>query len=77
MNPARSRCHCLPSTRRSLLRSVLAASVAPVFVPARVLGRGAEPAPNSKVTLGVIGAWEQGHSGMLAFLAQPGVPLGL
>lgn len=70
MNSPSSRRAPSASSRRAFLHSVLTASVAPCFVPARVLGRGAEPAPNSKVTLGVIGAGAQGHSDMLAFLAQ-------
>lgn len=59
--------------RRSFLKSTLAAAVAPCFVSPSVLGRGGEVAPNSRVNLGVIGVGAQGHSDMLAFLAQPEV----
>lgn len=47
---------------------MLAASAAPLLVPARVLGRGAEPAPSERVTLGVLGVGAQGQADMGMFL---------
>lgn len=53
-------------TRRSLLKSMLAAGVAPSFVPASLLR--AQTAPSNKITLGVIGVGAQGTSDLRAFL---------
>jgi predicted dehydrogenase len=53
-------------TRRSLIKSILAAGVAPAFVPAHVLR--AQSAPSNKITLGVIGVGAQGTGDMRAFL---------
>lgn len=53
-------------TRRSLLKSMLAAGIAPAFVPAHVLR--AESAPSNKITLGVIGVGSQGTVDLRAFL---------
>src|SRR3954462_2119959 len=52
--------------RRRSLKSILAAGVAPLFVPARLL-RG-QSAPSNKITLGVIGVGAQGTGDMRAFL---------
>jgi predicted dehydrogenase len=54
------------NTRRSLLQAMLAAGIAPAFVPARLLR--AESAPSNKITLGVIGAGSQGTVDLRAFL---------
>jgi len=42
-------------TRRQFIRAASAAVAAPLFVPARVLGRGGAVAPSERITLGVIG----------------------
>lgn len=52
--------------RRHLLQSILAAGVAPMFVPARLLR--SQTAPSNKLTLGVIGVGAQGTGDMRAFL---------
>lgn len=52
--------------RRSSLQSILAASIAPSFVPARLLR--SQTAPSNKITLGVIGTGAQGTHDMRAFL---------
>ncbi len=70
MKPHVSTAPTVSGNRRSFLKAALAAAVGPCIVPARVLGRGGEVAPNSKVTLGVIGVGAQGQSDMRAFLAQ-------
>ena len=61
------------STRRGFLQGVLAAATAPLLAPATVLGRGAEPAPSRRVTLGVIGVGAQGQADMGMFLGNPEV----
>ena len=53
-------------SRRSLLKTMLAAGIAPSFVPAHVLR--AQSAPSNKITLGVIGVGAQGTGDMRAFL---------
>ncbi len=63
--------HLLVSTmstlpRRSFLKSMLAAGVAPVVIPAHVLR--SQTAPSNKITLGVIGVGAQGTVDMRAFL---------
>ena len=59
------------ASRRSFLRTVLAAGVAPCFIPGHVLGADGGIRPSSRVTLGVIGVGAQGHSDMRAFLSIP------
>lgn len=59
-------------TRRSFLKAMLAAKVATVFVPARLLGAG-QAAPSNKVTLGVIGVGAQGQYDMQNFLGDSDV----
>ncbi len=54
-------------TRRSFLKAMLAARIAPVLVPAHVLKAG-QAAPSNKVTLGVIGVGAQGRYDMQNFL---------
>ena len=61
------------ANRRSFLRAVLAAGVAPSLVPAGVLGAEGQVRPGNKTTLGVIGVGAQGLSDMQAFLAIPEV----
>lgn len=48
-------------TRRSLLQASLVAATAPMFVPARVLGRDGGVAPSNRITLGFIGVGGHGH----------------
>ncbi len=55
------------TTRRSLLKAMLAARVAPVPVPARLLAAG-QGAPSNKLTLGVLGVGAQGQYDMRNFL---------
>ncbi len=50
-----------PLTRRSLLKGVLAAGVAPYFVPASALGQGGRPAPSERLTLAMIGIGNMGR----------------
>jgi predicted dehydrogenase len=52
--------------RRRSLQAILAAGVAPLFVPARLLR--SQTAPSNKITLGVVGAGAQGTGDMRAFL---------
>jgi len=53
-------------TRRSFLKAMLAAKIAPAFVPARLLRAG--QAPSNRITLGVIGVGAQGQYDMRNFL---------
>jgi predicted dehydrogenase len=55
-------------TRRSLLKTMLAARAVPLVVPARLLAAG-ETAPSNKLTLGVIGVGAQGQYDMRNFLS--------
>jgi predicted dehydrogenase len=59
-------------TRRSFLKAMLAAQVAPAFVPAHWL-RAGQNTPANKITLGVIGVGAQGQYDMQNFLAQSDV----
>lgn len=59
-----------PSTRRHFLGSVLAAGVAPLFVPGHVLGLRGQTAPSGRISIGVIGVGAQGRSDLGAFLGQ-------
>ena len=61
------------STRRSFLKSMLAAGVAPWFVPAHVLGAAGQTTPSNRITVGVIGVGAQGVGDMTNFLAQDDV----
>jgi len=47
-------------TRRSLLKGVLAAGVAPLFVPASALGKAGRPSPSERLTLAMIGIGNMG-----------------
>ena len=60
-------------TRRRMLQTMLAAGTAPWFVPAHVLGSAGQPAPSSKLAVGVIGVGAQGQYDMQNFLSQPDV----
>ncbi|MBL9198870.1 MAG: Gfo/Idh/MocA family oxidoreductase [Opitutaceae bacterium] len=59
-----------PLSRRSFVQAMLAAGVAPLVVPARLLGAAA---PSNKITVGVIGVGAQGHGDMRNFLSQDDV----
>src|SRR4051794_2920936 len=41
---------------------------APLFIPARALGRGGVPAPSDRINLGVIGTGNQGTNDLKSFL---------
>ncbi|MFO0898547.1 MAG: Gfo/Idh/MocA family oxidoreductase [Pirellulales bacterium] len=60
------------TTRRSFLQTAAAASAAaigfPYVVPARALGRDGAVAPSNRITLGVMGAGNQGFNDMRDFL---------
>ncbi len=55
------------TTRRSLIKAMLAARIAPLVVPARLLAAG-KAAPSNQITLGVIGVGAQGQGDMRNFL---------
>ena len=59
--------YSLPSRRQFLARGGLAAATV-ALVPARVLGRGGESAPNSRLNLAFVGVGAQGLRVMLSFL---------
>ena len=54
-------------SRRDFLKTILAAGMAPMVVPAHVLGADA---PSGKISVGVIGVGAQGTSDMHAFLKE-------
>lgn len=60
-------------TRRSFLGTMLAASVAPAFIPSRLLGAGGAVPPSGKISVGILGVGEQGRADMINFLGQPDV----
>jgi len=64
---------CMKPSRRSFLKTLLAAGSAPWFVPAHVLGAGGTVSPSNRITVGVIGAGAQGRGDMTNFLAQDDV----
>lgn len=57
--------------RRQFIKSILAASTAPLIVPAHVLGREGQTPPSGKITVGVLGVGAQGQADMRNFLGQP------
>lgn len=61
-----------PLSRRSFLASGAAAATVAI-VPAAVLGRGGETAPNSRINVGFVGVGSQGLRVMLSFLKEPDV----
>ena len=63
-------CSRLVLPRRSFLRGVLAASVAPLVVPARVLGRGGGVAPSNRIALGGIGIGPRGRMVLSSMLPE-------
>ena len=61
-------------SRRGFLRSALAASVAPLVVPSRVLGREGAVAPNSRINVAMIGMGRQAfYANLPWFLWSPDV----
>ena len=58
-----------PVSRRSFVQAMLAAGVAPLVVPSRLLGAAA---PSNQLNVGVIGVGAQGHGDMRNFLSQDG-----
>jgi predicted dehydrogenase len=63
----------ISAPRRSFLKSMLTAGVAPLIVPRGVLGAGGQAPPSGKITLGVIGVGAQGQSDLRAFLGHSDV----
>ena len=60
-------------TRRSFLRSALAAGAVPLVLPASVLGADNQTPPSNRLTVGVIGVGEQGFNDLRNFLGRPEV----
>lgn len=58
------------TNRRRFLQGMLAASTAPLFVPAHVLGAEGQTPPSAKINVGVLGVGAQGQSDMRNFLGQ-------
>jgi myo-inositol 2-dehydrogenase / D-chiro-inositol 1-dehydrogenase len=59
-------------SRRSFLRSMLVAGVAPAFISSRVRGANGAIAPSNKITFGLIGTGDHGRAVNLAsILAEP------
>ncbi|MBN2506800.1 MAG: Gfo/Idh/MocA family oxidoreductase [Verrucomicrobia bacterium] len=58
-------------TRRQFLRRAAAATVAPLIVPASVLGRNGAVAPSDRIVFGCIGVGARARHVMPSFLAQP------
>lgn len=57
--------------RRDFLKAGTAAACAaslPSIIPASALGRGRRPAPSDRITMGIIGAGNQGTNNMMGFL---------
>jgi predicted dehydrogenase len=64
------------TTRRSFLKTSLVAggaAVAPLIVPARVLGRGGAVAPSNRIVLGGIGIGPRGRQVLAAMMAEKDV----
>jgi predicted dehydrogenase len=61
---------CFSPSRRDFLKSILAAGVAPLCVPAHVLGGDGQTAPSGKINVGVIGVGAQGRNDLDGFLVQ-------
>lgn len=61
---------CFAPSRRQFIKSILAASTAPLFVPAHVLGADGQTPPSGKITVGVLGVGAQGQPDMRNFLGQ-------
>jgi predicted dehydrogenase len=57
-----------PLNRRHFLKGVLAAAVAPAFIPASALGADGRPAPSNRIVMGCIGLGGQGTGDMGGFM---------
>ena len=55
--------------RRKFLKTILATSLAPLVVPASVLGRGGAISPNNRIVFGVIGFGNRAKSIIQSFMA--------
>jgi hypothetical protein len=55
--------------RRNFLKTILATSLAPLVVPASVLGRGGAISPNNRIVFGVIGFGNRAKSIIQSFMA--------
>jgi predicted dehydrogenase len=60
--------HPASTSRRQLLKGILAAGTAPYFIPASALGRDGRPAPSERITLGCIGFGTITHYTVPSFL---------
>lgn len=60
-------------TRRGFLQQTLAAAIAPLVVPAGVLGRGGGVAPSNRITLGGIGIGPRGKMVLASMMAEKDV----
>ncbi len=68
MNPIALK--CFAPNRRQFLKSILAASAAPLCTPAHVLGADGQTPPSGKITVGVLGVGAQGQPDMRNFLGK-------
>ena len=60
------------ATRRTFIKAILAASAAPVIVPAGVVrAQGSKPTPSNRVALAYIGVGNMGTAGLCQQLANP------
>ena len=55
-------------SRRGFVKSVVAATTAPYFVPSSSLGQDGRPAPSNRIVMGFIGVGNQGTHDMATFL---------
>jgi len=60
------------ASRRRFLATALGAVAGAQIIPASALGRGGEPAPSDRITVGCIGLGNRGPTLMRAFLGQSG-----
>lgn len=63
----------LRQNRRRFLKTILATSLAPMIVPASVLGRGGAVSPSNRIVFGVIGFGGRARSILQSFMAFPEV----
>ncbi len=64
------------STRREFVKQITAASgaiAAPLIIPGSALGKGGEPSPANRITMGAIGIGGRGTGDLRAFIGQPDV----
>ena len=65
----------LRQNRRRFLKTILATSLAPMIVPASVLGRGGAVSPSNRIVFGVIGFGGRARSILQSFMAFPEVQM--